>query len=163
MGIGNHSRSLLGHDGLVHLRVPSPLPEGALSPVVPLAERPDPHFRPFSLSIWVPLFQISSFRSVWIKEFDSYLNSGSSQVIYFDWVSYSCYFGVNSARTLPPTCGGRRAAVSLGDGGVWSMANLDCYIHPGQSNHSLSPCQKSLTNTISSDTLIYIYTYMLYL
>lgn len=123
-----------------------------------MAKGPEPHFRLFSLSVWVPLVQIFSFRSVTIQEFDSDLDSTSSQVISSVWVSRPWYFGVNSDRTWQ--WGGRRAAVSLGGGGGWSMANLDCYIHLGQSNHSSSPWQKALT--ISSDTLIYIHVYDIY-
>lgn len=42
----------------------------------------------------------------------------------------------------------------------WSIANPDCYIHPGQSNHSPSPCQEALMNaTFIRQSPIYIHTH----
>jgi len=41
----------------------------------------------------------------------------------------------------------------------WSTANPDCNVHPGQNNHSPSPCQEALLNvTFIRECPTYIYT-----
>lgn len=90
--------------------------------MVPLAKGPDPHFRLFSFSIWVPLFQIPIFSSVWIQEFDSHLNSTSSQLISSGWVSWPCCFGVNSATTWQHREGEEQLFLwVMGEAGAWQI------------------------------------------